>query len=86
MLREMIVAASRHVKKCDILRCDGKSAFEFARTNSAGKLDLCQDCIDDIAKYATKVKLLVCQYCGRECKGKMGLLKHESACVKKVQE
>jgi len=55
-MRELIATPSKHHKRCDMLRCEGLSVMEFARTNStAGRLDLCQDCIDEISRYATVI-------------------------------
>lgn len=57
-MRDLIATPSKHRKRCDMLRCDGMSVMEFARTNSAaGRLDLCQGCIDEISKYVTVVDI-----------------------------
>jgi hypothetical protein len=37
-------------------------------------------------KAGTTAEQFICQYCGRECNGKMGLLRHESSCAKKAGE
>jgi len=54
-VRPMFAQPSRHRKRCDMSRCTNFAAIDFSRCGgNIGKLDLCQDCIDEIAKYATK--------------------------------
>lgn len=54
---DMIVTVAKHKRRCDVMRCTNPTVMEFSRSDSvAGRIDLCQDCIDEIAKYATKVE------------------------------
>ena len=53
--RPMFAQPSRHRKRCDMSRCRNFAVMDFSRCGGqVGKFDLCQDCIDEIAKYATK--------------------------------
>ena len=57
-MRDLVATPSRHKKRCDMMLCTGNSSMEFSRTNStAGRLDLCQSCVDEIAKYATQAAI-----------------------------
>lgn len=54
-VRPMFAQPSRHRKRCDMSRCTNVAVIDFSRCGgNIGKLDLCQDCINEIAKYAEK--------------------------------